>query len=1106
MKKFILSTFLIFGSYFAQAQTIYVNGGASGLNDGTSWADAYTDLQSAITAASSGEIWVAQGAYYTGTSGATSSTFLLKNNVAIYGGFNGTETFLAQRDIVNYVSVLTGDLDFSGTFTANDAYHVVTAGQTNSSAILDGFMIIGGNASGGGGTAVGGGFFCDPNSPGTVNPTINNCIFSGNNAVGNGGAVFIVCDQTGGNSTAPKFNNCTFRNNNSLSLGGAVYMYATGSLTFCTPFFENCLFHNNAGAGSANEIYAENMSTGEVHVTVTNCTFATNSPGAEIQYVANGINGTFDIHNSIFYGLDLVTDAAFNANNNCGDPTYLIGTGNINVDPLFINAGTNDYRLACFSPCFETGNNTYPTLSVDITESPRIFGTNVDIGAYESQYTLPNVIAMPSSTAVCEFQSVTLSGSGADTYVWDNGVTDGMPFSPTVTTLYTVVGSNLAGCNDTDMVTITVNPNPLVTATANVPGVCEGDQVFLYGTGAMSYSWDNGVSDGIPFSPISTMTYNVTGTDANGCVGMNSVMVTVENRTGFTAGPDVDVCRSGTPYVTLAGGNNVGNTFNWTTIGSGSFVNGGTMSPDYYLSGADASGTSVQIVLEIYHTYCVNEQDTLVLYMQDPTSSFAGADIAVCSDFASSVSVNGSASSYSSILWTTSGTGSFVPDAVSMSTSYAPSSADISAGTVTLTFTSSALNPACPNVVDDLLLNIHPSPVVTLPADYAICETDSIYLNGTITGGTAPFIYNWNDGLMTTISTANNEYYFPSASDSYTLTVNDSYGCGSSGLLTVAVDASETLSGNLNVGAGSLSDGVMYVLKFSVQQLAFDTFFVYPFSAGTGSYSFPSMPHGNYLIKVVPDTVIFPNLLPTYYGDAFQWDSATVINHSCTGAFVADINMIQLLGGTGTGTISGEIREGDGFGSRPGKGHHNVFAPGGPLKGVDVKLGKNPGGGIQARTISDSTGYYEFTNLPDDSYRIYVDIPGLPMDSFYVVNVQADSTIDLDYYADSNSVFPILPTAVGIHQYVANTSNFGVYPNPAHNNTSIIFELTSTHAASIRLMDITGKQVMNIQLNKLPKGKHEYQLNFSNQQLSSGVYFIQVMSDAGMQTKKLVIE
>ncbi|MDX1439999.1 MAG: hypothetical protein R3284_08865, partial [Rubricoccaceae bacterium] len=95
--KFAVVLFLLCGS--ASAQVIYVDTDATGANNGTSWGDAYTDLQDALAvASSSSEIWVAEGVYKpTNTSDRTIS-FVLTDGVELYGGFDGTETSRDERD------------------------------------------------------------------------------------------------------------------------------------------------------------------------------------------------------------------------------------------------------------------------------------------------------------------------------------------------------------------------------------------------------------------------------------------------------------------------------------------------------------------------------------------------------------------------------------------------------------------------------------------------------------------------------------------------------------------------------------------------------------------------------------------------------------------------------------------------------------------------------------------------------------------------------------------------------------------------------------------------------------------------------------------------
>src|SRR5262245_6608807 len=110
----VIATFCALASCAATpAATRYVNVSASGANDGSSWANAYTDLQTALSNAQPGdEIWVAAAAYKPAPpNGNRSVSFQLRNAIATYGGFNGTETSLDQRNFITNVTTLSGDLN-----------------------------------------------------------------------------------------------------------------------------------------------------------------------------------------------------------------------------------------------------------------------------------------------------------------------------------------------------------------------------------------------------------------------------------------------------------------------------------------------------------------------------------------------------------------------------------------------------------------------------------------------------------------------------------------------------------------------------------------------------------------------------------------------------------------------------------------------------------------------------------------------------------------------------------------------------------------------------------------------------------------------------------
>lgn len=142
---------------------------------------------------------------------------------------------------------------------------------------------------------------------------------------------------------------------------------------------------------------------------------------------------------------------------------------------------------------------------------------------------IPPVVNAGMDLQVCDGETITLTALNPDaaSISWDNGVNDGVGFVPPLgSTTYTVT-AELANCFTTDDVTVIVAPLPNVSA-GNFVEVCEGEEVTLSGSGAVTYTWDNGVVDGVPFTPtLGTQTYTVTGTSAFGCENTDQVDVRV---------------------------------------------------------------------------------------------------------------------------------------------------------------------------------------------------------------------------------------------------------------------------------------------------------------------------------------------------------------------------------------------------------------------------------------------------------------------------------------------------------------------------------------------------------------------------------------------------
>jgi hypothetical protein len=302
---------------------IYVNDDATGLNNGSNWANAFTNLQTALDFAACGvdTIWVAGGQYFpskdalgnASPSDNRTKTFYLNSGQKIFGGFAGTETLLAQRtnSVINaHPSILSGDVN--GSYNTNDdVYHVVLSINDNAETILNGFTITSGNATGFGNATVdtkaikkngGAGLYAvsslikiqtckfERNNATTAGAIyneksdieLNNCFFSQNSAT-NAGAIFNL-------KSSPQIVNSGFFSNHA-NLGGAVYNKDT-SITF----FDNCSFANNGANINGGAILNETRSSGSIQ----NTTFSNNTSTTFGGAVSNTSHSSPTITNSIF--------------------------------------------------------------------------------------------------------------------------------------------------------------------------------------------------------------------------------------------------------------------------------------------------------------------------------------------------------------------------------------------------------------------------------------------------------------------------------------------------------------------------------------------------------------------------------------------------------------------------------------------------------------------------------------------------------------------------------------------------------------------------------------------------------------------------------------
>ena len=410
----------IYNESLVNLSRIYVNTNVSGGDgSGDSWANAIANLSDALIYAgtSTTEIWVASGTYSPGSDRADTFNFDI-DNLAVYGGFDGSETTLSQRDVTANPTILSGDVngndavvDFATSSTSSriDNNHQVTHISADN-ILMDGFSIEDGDAvHANNGYVQGSAMYISATA---ANTTLQNCKFN-NNVTYNGGAVFsrATVDAT------ITINNCIFNNNISKYASG-LYLLAETNVDLVVNL-TNSLFTNNisknyssADSYTGSSAWLRAYGTGSSLTTnINNCTFANNSDIGTISGTARGTLGLTKetsglVHNAtvancIFYdntGATGATIATINQghkylatttvyNSIDEDDFSNISQSNLsntsNGNPLFTSA--TDFTLQSGSPAIDTGDNSLmPSgITTDLLGNARIYNTTVDMGVYE---------------------------------------------------------------------------------------------------------------------------------------------------------------------------------------------------------------------------------------------------------------------------------------------------------------------------------------------------------------------------------------------------------------------------------------------------------------------------------------------------------------------------------------------------------------------------------------------------------------------------------------------------------------------------------------------------------------------------------------------------
>lgn len=524
-----------------------------------------------------------------------------------------------------------------------------------------------------------------------------------------------------------------------------------------------------------------------------------------------------------------------------GDTAILAGTGGVSY--LWNPGSTLEDSTMATTQAYPTSSTTYHVL---VTDGNGCQGT-------DSATVIVNPLPVPmisADQAICSGDTAQLSITGGISFLWTPGqeVSDSLApdpvTGPTSTTTYQVSVTDTNGCVNTASTTVTVNPLP-TTGITPPQEICEGDTTSMTATGGNNYQWSNdgslNTSTGatVIAYPAATTSYQVTVTDANGCVNQDSSSITVNNKPVPVITPDHDICIGDSTTLSISGGV----SYQWAASASLSCTNcADPMAyPDttttYSVEVTDVKGckatTSVTITVRPLPVITTSGDKLICQGASTQLNATGGASYSwspavglSCTSCQSPVASPDSNTTYTVTVTSSYGCSSTaslditvhhmeaaigasdsafcVPGSVNFTDLSVSDSAIVSWGwnfgngsssTQTnpgYTYSQPGLYPVKLRIVSSagcadtttLPISVWILPTADAGPDQTICNMDTVALSAT--GGTS---YNWSNASSLSDSSIANPRAFPSSDQSYVLTVTDMHGCQDTDTMNIKVNA-----------------------------------------------------------------------------------------------------------------------------------------------------------------------------------------------------------------------------------------------------------------------------------------------------------------------------
>ncbi|MBI4648727.1 MAG: T9SS type A sorting domain-containing protein, partial [Bacteroidia bacterium] len=598
---------------------------------------------------------------------------------------------------------------------------------------------------------------------------------------------------------------------------------------------------------------------------------------------------------------------------------------------------------------------------------------------------------------VCSGSSVTLAGSGGLYYSWNNSVTNGIPFVPATTGTYTVTVTNSYGCTSTDNMVVTVNSLPVANAGAD-QSVCAGQSITLCANGGNTYQWDNSVTNCVQFTPVATVTYHVTVTDANNCSATDNVLVTVNSLPTANAGSDQTVCEGTSVTLSATGGT----SYNWDN----GVINGIAFTPT----------TTTTYTVTVTNADNCTATDSVIITV-NPLPAAAGVitgSAIVCQNQTSvvySIPVISNAVAY---VWT-------LPSGFSGTSNSNTVTVNIDVSAVSGSITVKGQNTCGFGTISTLAVTVNPLPLAagSISGASTVCQGQNsvLYSLPSVTNATS---YNWTlptgaTGSSTTNSISLN-FGTSAITDNITVKGTNTCGSGASSQMLITVN-------QLPVPAGIIS-GVSSVCQ----------------GQSNVDYTVPLITNANTYVWSLPSGV-----------------SGTSSTNNITVSFGFNAQ-------SGNVTVKGQNACGDGQISILPITVNPV-----PITPVITQNGSI----LQSDAINGNQWYMNNAIIPGATGQNYT--PSQNGNYFVIVT----ST-----YGCSSDTSNILQFNTGIEE-ILQAGSFKVFPNPNQGTFNVQFDLNQTQEISIVILDFLGKEIYSEKSQK-QNGKLDRSIDLSNS--AAGIY------------------